>query len=307
MNKTRIILTATLAFATFFGVWSRGARTCEAKIGLRASSGSALLIAVDEYDDDKLPTARYGNEDAQRLGKLIPDNLAGYWLKLTTLTTGDDSRREPTKENILAALEELEGDFVFIAFIGWCVNYDGETYWAPRDAEVSRDDSGKIEIVKETFISEAEIRARLKDLKAGQVFYLSDVVVESVGIEDDGLGIGARPNLLDLPGVDSAWELQTCSPGELGWELNEIGGSPAIAAFLEAFIVDPWNGDRKRCGDLDGDGSVTCLEAALYVRRRTGEILDEHWSAGLPPGARQTPRLIGSGKDFPLHFEPYEP
>ena len=290
MNKTRIILTATLAFATFFGVWSRGARTCEAAIGLttRTPRTFVLAIAVDEYGELGL-RCRYGGRDAKRLANILSENREG---DCRVLATGEILKNQPTKENILAALEELsrnarEDDFAFVAFIGPWVNFDGETYWTPQDAKVSRDASGDVKIEKETFVSEAEIKARLKDLKARRVFYLSDVAVltgdELTG--DDEPLLGEYPNLRGWTNADASWELQTCSLGELAYELRVIEGSPATCAFLEAL---------SERGDFDGDGVVTCLEAAIYTKRRTREIIDKY------NAHPQTPRLIGFGEDFPL-------
>lgn len=299
MNKTRIILTATLAFATFFGVWSRGARTCEAAIAFELKTTPrifVLAIAVDEYGELGL-RCRYGGRDAQRLARLSK-NSGG---DCRVLATGEILKNQPTKENILAALEELsrnvrEDDLAFVAFIGPWVNFDGETYWTPQDAKVSRDASGDVKIEKETFVSEAEIKARLKDLKARRVFYLSDVAVltgdELTG--DDEPLLGEYPNLRGWTNADASWELQTCSPGELAYELSEIEGSPATRAFVEALSQEWKDGGVVLRGDLDGDGVVTCLEAAIYTKRRTREIIDEY------NAHPQTPRIIGSGEDFPL-------
>lgn len=297
MNKTRIILTAALAFATFFGVGVRNERTCEAYIGIGSFDNPrafVLAIAVDEYDELEL-RCQYGVRDAHRLADILSENRGG---DCRVLATGATLQNQPTKENILAALEELsrnarEDDLAFVAFIGPWVNFDGETYWTPQDAKVSRDASGDVKIEKETFVSEAEIKARLKDLKARRVFYLSDVAVLT---GDDEPLLGEYPNLRGWTNADASWELQTCSPGELAYEHHEIEGSAATRAFVEALSREPnENGDVVFRGDLDGDGVVTCLEAALYTKRRTREIIDKY---GFPNP--QTPRLVGCGEDFPL-------
>ena len=80
----------------------------------------AVIIGVNEYEDEAISDLQYAVNDAEKLYQLLIDpNYGGFEERKVNLIT-DNTNKKPTRENILIALNGLEDvsqqDSIFIFF-----------------------------------------------------------------------------------------------------------------------------------------------------------------------------------------------
>jgi len=125
----------------------------------------ALLIAVQDYEDPKIPTLTRPIQDAERLAAVLKEN---YTFEPSTVTL----LRNPDREAILRtmmimrnSLTEQDNLLIFYAGHG---NEDKQAkmgYWLPVNAELGQ---------KSNWLSNADIRAEIRAMKVRHVFVISD-------------------------------------------------------------------------------------------------------------------------------------
>lgn len=125
----------------------------------------ALLIAVQDYEDPKIPPLSKPIEDAERLGATLRDNYTFDPARITIL-------RNPNREQILEEFTVLrntlgEGDNLLIFYAGHG-NEDkqaGMGYWLPSNAAWAE---------KSNWLSNSDVRAEIRALNVRHAFVITD-------------------------------------------------------------------------------------------------------------------------------------
>lgn len=118
---------------------------------LNKASRYALIIGVDEYKDQKIPSLSGAVNDAKMLAKSLINN-AGFDPKDIVILTSDvpSENLKPTSKNIQRELDKLSSlkskdAFVVVAFAGHGMEYEGNAYLIPSDVIVKPNENDKKE------------------------------------------------------------------------------------------------------------------------------------------------------------------
>lgn len=125
----------------------------------------ALIIAEQNYEDEKIDDLKFPIEDATALKKILVNNYAFKNENITFL-------KDPTRKDIFKALENLfqissEKDHLLIFYAGHGV-YDADFkrgYWLPSDAEISS---------KSSWMSNLDIKDYISNIKTKHTLLISD-------------------------------------------------------------------------------------------------------------------------------------
>jgi uncharacterized caspase-like protein len=133
----------------------------------------ALLVGINQYAAP-LQALQYPQDDVEELARVLTSSgyePANIWL-MTYREAGKSPRWYPDRKHILEALDLLlqdraPADSILVAFAGHGVQFkdDSQTYFCPRDADLSR---------KDTLLSLTDVYGRLKQCGAGVKVMLVD-------------------------------------------------------------------------------------------------------------------------------------
>lgn len=234
-----------------------------------------LLVGVDRYADENLPSLRLAEADARALSDFFATaNRSPTTAERVRVLAGKDATRVSILKAIrehLAAKTVREEDAVVLYFSGYAFSDGSDAYLLGCDAQ--------IDALPETAISAANLAGYW-----GQIRARRKVLITDAGRIGDLKGLkGGFP----LPGADQAarkpWEgtllLSSSGPGQVSVEATDAGQS-LFAATLLAGIGG--NADESR------DGRVTAEELFGYVVREVSARLKGNQtpigrSEGTPP------------------------
>ena len=131
-----IILIATLVVAQ-----DKGIKRISTLTAAEGQDKWALVVGINQYQDDGITDLRYAVNDAERLHQLLVDpEYGGFDSRRVSLLT-DRTEVKPTRLEVLLALKLLEDsadadDTIFIFFSGHGIANRGESYFLTRDTRL---------------------------------------------------------------------------------------------------------------------------------------------------------------------------
>ena len=209
----------------------------------------AVLIGVDDYEDDCYQSLRFASRDAVSLGRSLES--CGFDTVVLS-TAAEDPRFRSSLANAWREIENLAEragpeDTILLFFSGHGVSDRGKLYLLPRDGNFNR--------LRRTALPLEDVRDTLAASKAA----LRVVVLDACYAALEGKGLrAARLDVLNaFPTIASGWALLASSRGdEKSHEWPERGHGVFTAFLLEA---------------LSGAGArehVTLFGASHYVAER---------------------------------------
>ncbi|MFO0808121.1 MAG: caspase family protein [Gemmataceae bacterium] len=239
-----------------------------------------VLVGVRDYKQDLEPL-KYTEADVGRLMVVLRDTgVPRANLTLLTRTQGSiDANFRPTADNIRRVLRSTtarctKADRLIIALAGHGVQLAGDdnVYFCPENADLGN---------KASLISEKELYATLESCPAGFKLLLVDACRNKVtrAAIVQNLESVTRPHTAQPPGGTAAFF--SCSVGERAFELDRVGHGAFFHAVIEGL---------KGAADIDKDGAVTLPELELYVKTRTGEVVEKEFKAEQVPELRNQTR-----------------
>jgi formylglycine-generating enzyme required for sulfatase activity len=132
----------------------------------------AVLVGVDEYDDQQFTTLKGAANDARALADALA-RFAGFPREnIVVLATGE--ARAPTRPNIIDALSNVRGvvpsdGLLLVSFSGHGIERGGRAFLLPSDARAS-----SLDVLEQTAVPVAEVRRYVERAGAQQVVVLLD-------------------------------------------------------------------------------------------------------------------------------------
>jgi len=229
----------------------------------------ALVVGVDEYDDDAFPELRYASKDAEAFGELLADPMWSGFDDVVVLTVPEDT----TRVAILSALDDfklsLHRNDTFLFYFsghGTLVTDDtGEAslYLCPRDADSSQPRyTGLAVNTLQRIFKSFPCRRKVMVLDSchnGQAkSFLADETRDRLSRQRAALD----PRVSTRVGEAEA-HLFAAAFHQPALEDPELGHGVYTYYLLESL------GERSLDADLDGDGVVSVVEAHEYARDHT--------------------------------------
>lgn len=241
----------------------------------------ALVVGVDEYEDQNISKLRGASNDARSLKKALVE-FAGFPAdQVIVIASGEQDARKPTRANILQRLSNItrlvpkDGLFLF-SFSGHGMERSGQSFLLPSDVRLS-DDAGLLEDVS---VPVSRVRQRIKEAGLQQVLVLLDACRNEPG------GRADAPNALTDTFVKSFQfdvlnrevtafaTLYATKIGERAWE-NEMNRGYFSAAIEEALSGKAAN----------SNGEVTLGSLVRYLQ----ETVPKRVAVDVGPKGRQFP------------------
>ncbi|MGC4042711.1 MAG: caspase family protein [Armatimonas sp.] len=244
----------------------------------------ALLIGVNQYDDQRIASLRTAAADARLLQKTLIEGLKVPEDNIEILTS--ESPRKPTRSNISVALQRLAqnvkpGDSVYVLYSGHGVELEGKAYLIPSDAGVLNN----LPVV-DTLLPTAQFEELLSRINARSVVIAWDMC------RNDPLARGrntiSNRNIM-TPTQAKAWKtvpadpqkrvtihLYACSPGQCSYEWQDQGQG-YFTYYLDKAL---------RGGAADEKGDVTVAKLVKYLESSVPDRVKRNEQADQAPSAR---------------------
>jgi tetratricopeptide (TPR) repeat protein len=135
----------------------------------------ALIIGIDDYQDDNIADLRGAANDAKTLAESL-EKYAGFPTdQIILLGTNEPKVRQPTRSNILKRLSILKGlvpkdGLLLVSFSGHGIERGNSAFLIPSDA-TSTDD---VDLLENTALSVETIKRQVKATQVRQVLFLLD-------------------------------------------------------------------------------------------------------------------------------------
>ncbi len=224
----------------------------------------AVLVAVEQVDDDSFPPLTFAGQDVQRLASVLEDEEAGRFDEVTLLI---QATRADLRAELTALMRTVRRqDTVLVYFSGHGL---ADASSPPRLMLVMRDstlggigdDGVALDTVQEVLQA---LPARRKVLLVDACFTAEGKRAE-VGTGAAGDGVAEAPLLrTELP-ADEA-HLLAAGYGRPAFELPDLEGSLYTTHFV--------HGLQGLLADVDGDGVVTVSEAHDHAAAAAVEASD---------------------------------
>ena len=256
------------------------ARARKPMVGLDFSKGEryALLIGVEDYQDDSIGDLSYSIDDVSALRESL---TAGGQFEVENVFLMTDAATKPndipTRLNILLTLKWLAEnlkpeDTLLFAFSG-----HGET---DRDVNFLIPVDGRLALPQDTSIPLKRVLEWLDACPAQRQVVMLDACHSGLDVRRKGKGLGGLApgfeNELQQARTEGRAVLSSCSKGEIAYEDTESGHGIFTQHVLEGL---------KGAADSDRDGKVTVHELNVYIRPR---VVD--WCRQRRRSPTQTPR-----------------
>lgn len=135
----------------------------------------ALLIGVDEYQDQQISRLSGASNDAKALEDALV-RYAGFLREQVILLASDQPvDRQPTRANIIRRLSNLrkavpKDGLLLVSFAGHGIEREGKAYLLPMDAQINSD----IDLVEDSSISAESMRDKIRETGVQQVVMILD-------------------------------------------------------------------------------------------------------------------------------------
>jgi uncharacterized caspase-like protein len=135
----------------------------------------ALIIGIDDYQDEEISKLKGASNDAKALAKAI-EMYAGFRSDhITVLASSQQALGLPTRRNILSRLSNMrkylpKDGLLLIAFSGHGIERDGHAYLLPADAVASED----VVLLEETAINMERVKQSVYQTGIKQVIFIID-------------------------------------------------------------------------------------------------------------------------------------
>lgn len=135
----------------------------------------ALIIGVDQYDDNQISKLDGASNDAKVLAQTLIQHAGFPNDQVISLTSNEKADSRPTRGNILRKLSNLKGlvpkdGLLLFSFSGHGIARSGQAYLLPTDAQVS----GDLALLEETAINVELIRNWIRQSELSQVLIVLD-------------------------------------------------------------------------------------------------------------------------------------
>ena len=227
----------------------------------------ALLIGINEVQDDRWRTLRYARKDAADLAEALRDPARGAFTSVTVL----DTAQATTRESIVTALKALVAqatrpDDIVLLYVSAHGTLARDERGALKRYLVTSD--AKYERVSETALPVEALQAGL-----GAANSRRRVLVLATCHSGGGKSLLPRDMELELASLKAGGferPLETASRAAMVLSASDWGETAREDETLQNdvythFLVESLAGN----GDRNGDGAVTATEAHDYARRRT--------------------------------------
>ena len=242
----------------------------------RAGKKLAFIVGIEDYLDDEINDLEYAVDDARNFQKLLADPKRGGFEDIIMLTSDPSDEKQPTRDNIYIALNELirrveDQDTVVIFFSGHGYEWGNKYYLITVDTELRTLESRAIEVGE--FVDKArEIAGRAKNV----IIFLDSchaggVLQSEKGIFGKGLDYGYYKPFADAQGEVTT--IASCQAAQLAYEGDGNG-------IFTRCLLDALDG----AADNDGNGFVDLVELYNYIENEVPARVDR-----LYPGKKQTP------------------
>ena len=255
----------------------------------QAGNKYAIIIAVSQYDDERISSLPLVANDASALANTLHQRGGFEIIPLYESfdpSVPTSSRTVPTKANIMSKVSRvlkncMPGDTVFLYFSGHGVQHPrmpGKTYLLPRDADVAK--------ISDTFLETAWLRDLLAGCEATTKFFVIDAChaggEKSVNLDSDNEQHKSLTSheLVDH-GITGVVTLASSTKNQLSYFWHDQRMS----------IFSYWlNEGLKGHADTNNDGIISFQELDEYVAKNVSKTASE-----IPTPTPQTPvRIIGS-------------
>lgn len=262
-----------------------------AKAPWEAGNRYALIVGIDNYDNDSVVDLKCATSDAKLLkdtlvksGEVAEDNI----FLLTSEAAGESS--QPSLTNVVFRLEWLReivgpGDTLVFYFAGHGVSIDGETFLLTEEADQRSKNTLMVSSLPGKVLNEL-----LKSAGAQNTLVLLDACrndpTAGRGDADNRLSEQMARGLVFKPKVAAAPELTrntatifACSEGERSWEWGDKKQGFFTFYLSEALTK----------GAYDGEGKATLQSLMAYLRDKVND------AAKREANHAQTPMLAYEG------------
>lgn len=249
----------------------------------------ALLIGVDQYDDDQIEDLRYSALDAKRIAEVLISSGAWRSENVIVMTPDQkDARLRPSRANVLeqlSALQRLHGAETVLVYFSGHGSAKGSSaspinYLYPTDTRET--------VPEDTAIAEARVVEILKDIDADRKVLIMDACRNQLNV--GAKGSPSAWNRSDFQLARGTWIVYSTQFGEYSYE-DDVAHLGAMTRYL----AEGLEGRADGYGDRIPDGVVSFREAIDYTTRMLSSS-----RANLPA---QTPWVAGDGswQEFPLN------
>ncbi|MFL5329900.1 MAG: DUF6263 family protein [Gemmataceae bacterium] len=232
----------------------------------------ALLVGINDYQHERLPTLRYAERDVEELAKVLEP--AGY---AVTLLTGSQPAigKRATKTNIDEQVKGIlrqsaKGDVVVLAFAGHGLQFDNQpdAYFCPLDAR-------PFSTATDTLVSLSSIYQNFDQSFAGMKVLLVDACRNDPD-RQRGTRSGIDADHAPRPPAGVA-ALFSCRAGERAFEADQLKHGIFFHHVIEALKGEA----------AEKTGEVTFASLASLVSRRVSRDVP----LLIKEGAAQSPNL----------------
>jgi hypothetical protein len=135
----------------------------------------ALIIGIDNYDDEHITPLKGATNDANVLAQVLEENAGFDENHVIVLTNEQEGSRRPTRANILKYISHLKNlvpkdGLLLVSFSGHGIERDQQAFLIPRDAVYTED----IDLLQTTAVSVSEVTKGIKSSGVSQVLILLD-------------------------------------------------------------------------------------------------------------------------------------
>ncbi len=226
----------------------------------------ALVVGIDHYADETVPSLSYAGRDAEAFADVLGDPTLGGFHEVHTLQGSVDlDAFWRGFEQVTADLDRSDTFVLYFAGHGtltWATATETALYLLPSDADLDQ--------VTQTGVALADLETALQTLGTERRVVVLDTCYSGLGRSqhsaETAKTLGATrglPPTADVVSLSSRYEarLYAAAHHEPAREDDALGNG-----VYTHFLVD---GLRSGAADLDGDGRVELLEAHWWAQEQT--------------------------------------
>ncbi len=279
--STRLILTTLLAVLLLLpALFPASLEAQNERIAMRQSNASpikklpdkskryALVVGVDEYQDQEIAGLKGAANDARLLAKTLIENAGFDPENVKVVATGEPAGRQPTRGNILKLLSLIQNNMpkdglLLFSFAGHGMDREGKAYLLPTDAQIS----GDIGLLEDTSIKVEGMSERIRRSGIKQVMLILDACrnnPEGRGLDrvNNNKLTNAYTRGFDFEArnqnIEAFVKLYSTSIGELAYEDKEKDQGYFTYALVEAL----------KGAAANQSGEVTLASLVKYVQEQ---------------------------------------